>query len=1047
MLQLKELQVAGVCQISLKKRYDGTGTAHGSIINMESSKSKSKIKGGAQKAREKRTKELELAGKDPKQMKLSFTGATDVAQKKNTKELLTVQSDLSNPPEVVHETEADLEATFGETEVFPESSSLSSFHRQSHSPSQEEPGTLSEQDSFIVEEGDDLDVDVSEQERIQVEEGGDVDVSEQESNTLEEGSDLDLDVSEQECIHVEEGEDLNVDVSEQDSITVEEGDDLNVDALSSGLRFVLSPSSSIAEKIAFVEQHPYQPTTMDCDNIPFKEAEFYYRKKPNGDHVIRSWLTLKVVERKIEAFFCSICIAFSKAVSPFISGCTNFRHCHQAVKKHESSNSHCDAANAYLIAKKDKNIETLINKIQASKRKKEILQNIEVMKRIFDVVKLLGKQGLPFRAHGTNESLYNLNNSKINHGNFLEIILLLSHYDVPLKNHLEKCIQESERRKKHLQKRGKVGKMAVGRGSLVTFLSYKTINKVVMAVVRCIKESIVSEIGEKRYTIQVDSTQDAGIVDQATVVLRYVKNEEVQERLISVLPVTDASGQGLNELLMANFKRLGLDYLKIAGESFDGAANMRSSYVGLRAQIAKIVPDSIYIWCYCHILNLCISDCCDVLEAKNFFGLLNRLASFIGDSHKRMHIWSEQLQKRQGKDKLLRLQKIGETRWWAKEKALNWLFGEKQSLYLDAVEVLFLISQLRNCDSRTSSEATSLYEKLCEFQTILTANVFLPIFDVIGPVSKYLQTSGLDYMVAWTMIENAIDQLKKIEFEHIKESATHFALQMNDIISRSEIVSFLKIETEIPARRVPRKKRMAGEISADERPSDEIQRFRMEVYRPIFDQILVSLTERFSENKQLVADTQFLHPRFFEDIRTDPKRVKPGSLKRISELAKVNEDALISELVSFANLFPKLTGHLDETERTNVSSEGDGLEEEDEWGVLKEEDKSTCKSCKNCFLCCHRLLLKYNLYSAAYETLSVTYEYLLTLSFTQVACERAFSKLKLIKTRLRVTMGQELLEALMIMSVERDLLELVQFQDVLEIVRESSPLMRSLLTV
>lgn len=44
------------------------------LINMERSKiTKSKEKGGAQKTREKRSKELELAGRDPKQMKLSFS--------------------------------------------------------------------------------------------------------------------------------------------------------------------------------------------------------------------------------------------------------------------------------------------------------------------------------------------------------------------------------------------------------------------------------------------------------------------------------------------------------------------------------------------------------------------------------------------------------------------------------------------------------------------------------------------------------------------------------------------------------------------------------------------------------------------------------------------------------------------------------------------------------------------------------------------------------------------------------------------------------------
>ncbi|CAH2324728.1 zinc finger MYM-type 1-like, partial [Pelobates cultripes] len=145
----------------------------------------------------------------------------------------------------------------------------------------------------------------------------------------------------------------------------------------------------------------------------------------------------------------------------------------------------------------------------------------------------------------------------------------------------------------------------------------------------------------------------------------------------------------------------------------------------------------------------------------------------------------------------------------------------------------------------------------------------------------------------------------------------------------------------------------------------------------------------------------------------------------------------------------------DETQKVEIiidDDEGEEKEEEiNDWipptdKLVEVQKESKCGSCKQCFLCCHRLL-KYNLYSAAYENLSITYEYLLTLSFTQVSRERAFSKLKLIKTRLRATMGQELLDALMLMSVERDLVEQVQFLDVLEIIRQSSSLMRFLPTI
>ena len=65
----------------------------------------------------------------------------------------------------------------------------------------------------------------------------------------------------------------------------------------------------------------------------------------------------------------------------------------------------------------------------------------------------------------------------------------------------------------------------------------------------------------------------------------------------------------------------------------------------------------------------------------------------------------------------------------------------------------------------------------------------------------------------------------------------------------------------------------------------------------------------------------------------------------------------------------------------------------------------------------------------------------------QVSCERAFSKLKFKKTRLRSSMQQHFLETCMLMSVEQDLLEQIQFEEILTIIQKSSDLMSKLLTV
>jgi len=48
---------------------------------------------------------------------------------------------------------------------------------------------------------------------------------------------------------------------------------------------------------------------------------------------------------------------------------------------------------------------------------------------------------------------------------------------------------------------------------------------------------------------------------------------------------------------------------------------MRGEYSGLQSKIkSQGNQKSIYIWCYSHVLNLCVCDTCKSMEAKKLFG-------------------------------------------------------------------------------------------------------------------------------------------------------------------------------------------------------------------------------------------------------------------------------------------------------------------------------------------------------------------------------------------------------------------------------------------
>ena len=61
----------------------------------------------------------------------------------------------------------------------------------------------------------------------------------------------------------------------------------------------------------------------------------------------------------------------------------------------------------------------------------------------------------------------------------------------------------------------------------------------------------------------------------------------------------------------------------------------------------------------------------------------------------------------------------------------------------------------------------------------------------------------------------------------------------------------------------------------------------------------------------------------------------------------------------------------------------------------------------------------------------VALQILLTIAVSIASCERSFSKVKIILSYLRASIGQDRLSDLALMSVEREVLEQIDFDDII----------------
>ena len=154
------------------------------------------------------------------------------------------------------------------------------------------------------------------------------------------------------------------------------------------------------------------------------------------------------------SIYCNVCLAFSNSDSLFTTGLVKFSHVYQRIFEHEESKSHNLAVNALFNAEAGKDIESAINTNLYGLRQRDVAQNVAILERLLCIVKFLGKQSLPYRGH-RGEAVCDLHDTNVNHGNFLELVLLLAQFDTPLNAHVHKALEASKKRQQRLRTNGK----------------------------------------------------------------------------------------------------------------------------------------------------------------------------------------------------------------------------------------------------------------------------------------------------------------------------------------------------------------------------------------------------------------------------------------------------------------------------------------------------------------------------------------------------------------------------------------------------------------
>ncbi|KAJ6792676.1 zinc finger MYM-type protein 1-like [Iris pallida] len=130
-------------------------------------------------------------------------------------------------------------------------------------------------------------------------------------------------------------------------------------------------------------------------------------------------------------------------------------------------------------------------------------------------------------------------------------------------------------------------------------------------IARCfaqeILQNILKEFQNIFFSLMVDESSDVSGKEQMAVVLRFVDSAgNVKERFIDVVHVMETSSLSLKSAIDSLFANHGLSLMKVRGQGYDGASNMKGEFSELKTLIMNENESAYYVHCFAHQLQLAL---------------------------------------------------------------------------------------------------------------------------------------------------------------------------------------------------------------------------------------------------------------------------------------------------------------------------------------------------------------------------------------------------------------------------------------------------------
>ena len=498
-------------------------------------------------------------------------------------------------------------------------------------------------------------------------------------------------------------------------------------------------------------------------------------------------------------------------------------------------------------------------------------------------------------------------------------------------------------------------------------------------------------------SVIADESRNISKVEQLIVCVRYVFNENVKERFVDFVALSDLDSQSLSTAIAECLTKNKIPLKYCVAQCYDGASVMSGRMNGVQARFRELCKTPcIYVHCHAHRLNLVLVDACaQVRCAGDVLGLLELIYVFISVSSLR-HGKFISIQQNDNV-KVLEMPMQSDTRWVCKLKAVSTFKNRlKQVMHL----LKFYSSEGKPVER---TECSGLLLQI-NFTTVFMLHLLHDILVLVNGLSKYMQGRKASVFRACKLVKATVATIRALRsdesFQKLIVSATEHCQCCNIFVPNSIDAVFgqsnfenarfsgksCRSSTKLPMQlsdclvmSTLGQRRSYVSTSESGNFSNDTDDLRIQMYE-VIDRVIAEMTRRFSDNEPLLIACETVDPS--SDIFMDYDYMKPVADWYVD--FGIDSNKLRAQTTVVKEMFRG-------NRNANVSE------------VLKSLLSMKCGE------------------KSVFPDLLAFVHLVMTLPVSSAQAERTFSTMKRVKNYLRSTMGDERLSDLCLLSVERDL--------------------------